>query len=155
MNQPLDVQQAIRAAMLAEKDAMDFYRQVARKIPDPEAACRFAQLAREERQHAYTFFNIYRGGDIPSFEAFIAEPPDPASDWWTALRRLETEGFDERAALRLAVERERALEKSLRETAEIIENPQVRFIYLANANSTHNHCQGLEQACAERYGEPC
>jgi rubrerythrin len=153
MKLPLDLQQAIRAAMQTEKDAMDFYRLAAQKIADPAACCRFAQLAREERQHAYTFFNVYRGGDIHSFEEFLAEPTNTESDWWAALKQLEAEGFTECAALRLAIEREYALEKSLREVAEQIDSPEVKVIYLANASSTHNHCRCIEQEYAEKCGE--
>ncbi len=152
MKLPLDLQQAIRAAMQTEKDAMDFYRLAAQKMTDPAVCCRFAQLAREERQHAYTFFNVYRGGDIHSFEEFLAESPNTKSDWWAALKQLEAEGFTEKAAFRLAIERERALEKTLREVAEQIDIPEVKVIYLANASSTHNHCRCIEQEYAEKFG---
>ncbi len=153
MKLPLDLQQAIRAAMQTEKDAMDFYRLTAQKMADPEASCKFAQLAREERQHAYSFFNVYRGGDIHSFEEFLAEPPNTESDWWAALKQLEAENFAEKAALRLAIEREQGLEKTLRDTAAQIDNPEVKAIYLANASSTHNHCRCIEQEYAEKYGK--
>ncbi len=153
MNLPLDLQQAIRAAMQTEKDAMDFYRLAAQKLADPEARCRFAQLAREERQHAYSFFNVYRGGDVHSFEEFLADPPNTGSDWWAALQQLEAEGFAEKAALRLAIEREHVLEEALRETAAQIDCPEVKAIYLANASSTHNHCRCIEQEYAEKFGE--
>ena len=153
MNHPLDLQQAIRAAMQTEKDAMDFYRLAAQKIADPKISCRFAQLAREERQHAYSFFNLYRGGDIHSFEEFLAEPPDTESDWGATLKLLESEGFTEEAALRLSIERERSLEKHLRETAETIDSPEVKAIYLANASSTHNHCRCISREYAEKYGK--
>jgi rubrerythrin len=153
MNQPLDLQQAIRAAMQTEKDAMDFYRLVAQKMADPESAGKFAKLAREERQHAYSFFNSYRGGDIPSFEEFLAEPPHTDSDWGAALKQLKSERFTEQAAFRLSIERERSLEKKLRNTAEKIDPPEVKAIFLANAISTHNHCLNIVTEYAEKYGE--
>lgn len=153
MNQPLDLQQAIRAAMQTEKDAMDFYRLVAQKMVDPESARKFAQLAREERQHAYSFFISYRGDDIHSFEEFLAEPLHTDSGWGAALKQLESERLTERAALRLSIEQERALEKNLLETAEKIDDPEVKAIFLANANSTHNHCLYIAKEYAEKYGE--
>ncbi len=153
MNQPFDLQQAIKEAMQTEKDAMDFYRLVAQNIADPEASCRFAQLAREERQHAFSFFSVYRGGDIHSFEEFLAEPPNVGGDWWVAFRQLELEGFDEKAAFRFAIEREKVLEKILRQTAEAIDNPQIKAIYLANASSTHNHCRCIVQEYTDKYGK--
>ena len=59
MNQSFELQQAIRQAMQTEKEAMDFYRLAAKKIADPVAKATFAMLAREERQHAYSFYNLY------------------------------------------------------------------------------------------------
>ena len=153
MNQPLDLQQAIKEAMQTEKDAMDFYRLVAQKFADPEVSCRFAQLAREERQHAFSFFSVYRGGDIHSFEEFLAEPPNIEGDWWGAFKQLELKGFDEEAAFRFAIELEKGLEKILRQTAETIDNPQVKAIYLANASSTHNHCRYIVQEYTDKYGK--
>jgi len=155
MNQSFELQQAIRQAMQTEKDAMDFYRLAAKKIADPEAKATFAMLAREERQHAYSFYNLYRGDDIDSFEEFIAEPLNIASNWCEALQQLDNEGGTERTAFRLAIQLERALEISLRKAAAEIERPEVRAIYLANAASTHGHCQSIEQECLERYGEVC
>ncbi len=155
MNQSRELQQAIRQAMQTEKDAMDFYRLAAKKIVDPAAKATFAMLAREERQHAYSFYNLYRGDDIDSFEEFIAEPLNISSNWCEALQQLENDGGTGRTAFRLAIELERALEISLRKTAAEIEQPEVRAIYLANAASTHGHCQSIEQECLERYGEVC
>ncbi|MEJ2200589.1 MAG: ferritin family protein [Desulfuromonadaceae bacterium] len=153
MNQPPNLQQAILSAMQTEKDAMDFYRLVAEKMSDPQAAERFSQLAREERQHAHTFFHAYRGGDIHSFEEFLATPPRVDSEWWKALRQLEAQGFTERSALHLAIERERSLEKELRYTADTINRPEVKAIFLANASSTHNHCRSIALAYAEKYSQ--
>jgi rubrerythrin len=152
MNQLTPLRQAIRSALRSEKDAMDFYRAAAEQLADPEAAALFAGLAREERQHAYSFYTLDREGDLPDFEEFLAAPPDPSGSWWRALQKLAAENFTAKAALRLAIEEERRLEGDLRAAAEAIVEPLARSIYLANANSTRCHCRGLEQLYAERYG---
>jgi len=152
MNESKPLRDAIRSALRAEKDAMDFYREAAEQLTDPEAAALFVRLAREERQHAYSFYTLDRDGDLPPFEELLDAPPDTSGSWWRALRKLAAENFTAKAALRLAIEEERRLEADLRAAAEGIAAPSARSIYLANANSTHCHCRGLEQLYAERYG---
>lgn len=152
MNQSKALREALRSALRAEKDAMDFYRAASERLTDPEAAALFAGLAREERQHAYSFYTLDRDEDLPPFEELLDASPDTSGSWWRALRKLEAENFTAEAALRLAIEEERRLEAELRAAAEEIGEPQARSIYLANANSTHCHCRGLEQLYAERYG---
>ena len=152
MNQSKPLREALRSALQAEKDAMDFYRAASERLTDPEAAALFAGLAREERQHAYSFYTLDRDEDLPPFEELLDAPPDTSGSWWRALRKLEAENFTAEAALRLAIEEERRLEAELRAAAKAIGEPRARSIYLANANSTHCHCRGLEQLYAERYG---
>ncbi len=139
MCEQMDVQKALKKAMQTEKDAMDFYRFAAGQMPDDKARRSFELLANDEMQHARMFFNAYKGGDVPSFDAFIQAPPDSNSSWWKGLQHLLLSEFDERKALELAIEQEEALEKSLRATARQISDPEIRAIYEANASSTHGH----------------
>ncbi|RME40108.1 MAG: rubrerythrin, partial [Deltaproteobacteria bacterium] len=50
-----------------------------------------------------------------------------------------------RMALELAIEQEDLLEKQLRAMAERIDDEKIRNIYLANANSTHQHLLLVEE----------
>ncbi len=142
-----DLQKAIRESMQTEKDAMDYYHHAGERLTDPRAKDIFKLLAREERQHAFSFFVLYHGEGIPSFESFIETPPNTASEWWKSLEIFLSSGCDERLALETALKLEEFLEKRLRQTAESIDVPEVRAIYLANANSTHKH----HELIAERY----
>lgn len=139
MSESIDVQQALKAAIQTEKDAMDFYKYGAEKMPDDHARKTFEILAKDEMQHARMFYNVYRGGDLPVFEEYIHLPPDTESTWWKALQKMMLGDFDERKALELAAEQEEQLEVHLRAMAKKIENPEIRAIYEANANSTHGH----------------
>jgi len=152
MSEKIDVQLAIKEAMQTEKDAMDFYKFGAEKMSDDKAKKTFELLAREEAQHAHSFYNIYKGTDIPSFDDFINAPPDTTSSWWRALQKLMMGDFDERKALELAIEEEEALEKQLRSMAEKMTDPEVKAIYLANANSTHHHFEVISEDYADIYG---
>lgn len=148
----LEQQKAVRASMQTEKDAMDYYRYSAERMPDDKARATFELLAREEYQHAESFYRIYTGQDIPSFETFMSAPPDTASSWWKTLQTLLVQDFDERKALELAIEQEDALEQELRTMAAKISDPDVARVYLANASSTHHHLEVIEEEYRAMFG---
>jgi len=148
----IELQKAIRASIQTEKDAMDYYKHGAERMPEDKARATFELLAREEYQHAESFFRIYPGQDIPSFEAFMSSPPDMASSWWKTLQTLLVQDFDERKALELAIEQEEALEKELRAMAAKIGDPEVSRVYLANASSTHHHLEVIEEEYRAMFG---
>jgi rubrerythrin len=148
----IELQKAIRASMQTEKDAMDYYRYGAERMPEDKARETFELLAREEYQHAESFYRIYPGQDIPSFEAFMNTPPDTSSTWWQTLQRLLVQDFDERKALELAIEQEEALEQELRAMAAKISDPEVSRVYLANASSTHHHLEVIEEEYRAMFG---
>ena len=140
-----DVQKTIKDSIQTEKDAMDYYKYGAERMAEDKARRTFEILAREEYQHAESFYRIYSGDDIPSFQKFMDAPPNTESSWWKNLQCLLVQDFDERKALELAIEQEDALEKSLREMAAKIDDPDIARIYLANATSTHNHLELVEE----------
>ena len=148
----IDVQKAIKDSIQTEKDAMDFYKYGAERMFEDKARQTFEILAREEYQHAESFYRIYPGDDIPSFQEFMNAPPNTDSDWWQSLQKLLMQDFDERKALELAIEQEDALEKSLREMAAKIDDPEISKVYLANASSTHNHLELVEEDYKAMFG---
>ena len=148
----IDVQGAVKRALQTEKNAMNFYELGAQQMTNPEASRVFGLLAREERGHAQQFFGIYRGGDIPSFEAFMDAPADYESTWLSALAKVIDAEFNEQKAMELAMEKELSLEKTLRETAAKIAAPEVRAIFELNATETHNHYELIESEYAKIMG---
>lgn len=141
----INVKKAIRDSIQTEKDAMDYYKYGAEHMAEEKARQTFEILAREEYQHAESFYRIYPGDDIPSFQELMDAPPNTGSDWWKNLQSLLVHDFDERKALELAIDQEEALEKSLREMAARIDDPDISRVYLANATSTHNHLELVEE----------
>lgn len=148
----IDIHKALLDAAQTEKDAMDFYKYGAERMAEDKARQTFEILAREEYQHAESFYRIYPGDDIPSFQEFMNAPPNTTSDWWQGLQSLLMQDFDERKALELAIEQEEALEKSLRDMAAKIDDPEIAKVYLANATSTHNHLELVEEDYKGMFG---
>jgi len=140
-----ELQIAMRQAIITEKNAMDYYHYAGEKMFNERARLTFHLLAREERQHARSFYDAYRWDDLPPFEELMAAPPDTGSEWWQALQQTMLGDFDEPLALALAIERERAMEADLRSIAEKVSDPAVREVFLLNARLTHHHLEMVVQ----------
>lgn len=148
----IDLQQTIRNSLQTEKSAMLFYLTGARYLQDPDAKRTFELLAREEREHAGHFYKIYQGGDIPSLEAFLDAPEEVEAGWIAAMGKVIDESFTEKAALELALKKEKKLEEALRETANRIDDRAVKEIFELNARETHNHYLLIESEYARVMG---
>ena len=141
---------AIKRSILTEKSAMDFYTSCASLMKNEEARKTFELLAREEREHAESFFKIYDGDDIGTFEDFMKTETD--SDWLNDLEKAAIPNMDERKAMEFAMEKEQQLEKHLRAMADKVEDPEIKSVYEANAQSTHNHYVLIESEYARLMG---
>ena len=66
----IELKDAVRRAIQTEKNAMDFYLRGAELMQNAEARKVFELLAREEREHAEWFHNVYPGDDIADLQEF-------------------------------------------------------------------------------------
>lgn len=145
-----NITDAIKRSMLTEKSAMDFYASCAARMEKTDARRTFELLASEEREHAETFYQIYDGDDLGTFEEFMASKGD--SEWLNELEKMALTNMDERKAMELAMEKEQMLEKHLRAMADKIDDPDIKAVYEANAKSTHNHYVVIESEYARLMG---
>jgi len=148
----IDLKDAVRRAIQTEKNAMDFYLRGAAMMKHAEARKVFELLAREEREHAEWFHNVYPGDDIDDLQGFLNAGADQDSDWLKELNQVNTAGFDERKAMELAMAKEKNLAEHLRATAAKIDNPEVRKVFEQNATSTDHHYQIIESEYARLMG---
>jgi rubrerythrin len=139
-----DLKEALLKAIQTEKDAMDFYNLGASKMVGGAAKATFEILACEERQHALTFYEAYKGDDLPAFAEMMDVAPDTTSSWFLALQKAMVSEFDERLALELAIEQEDLLATELLAIAQTIDDPKIKQVYLSNAASTHHHLEMVE-----------
>lgn len=139
------IKEALLDAIHTEKAAMDFYALGATKMTENRAKETFELLAREERQHALSFYQAYKGDDLPQFDTIMATAPDTESSWFLALQKAMLSEFDERLALELAIEQEDLLAQQLKEIAATIDDPVIKQVYLSNAASTHHHLELVEE----------
>ena len=71
-----ELQQALLKMLQAELDAMHYYQQASRFMQDEAAIYHFNLLAQEELEHARTFYTVYPGDDLPSFEELVKNMSD-------------------------------------------------------------------------------
>lgn len=135
------LREAIREAIQTEKDAMDYYQAAAERMVNEHARLTFQILAREEREHALSFYRIYEWNDIPPFDELISAPANRNSSWWAVIAKQPLGRFDERQALQEAIRQEQLLEEKLLAMADEINDRSIRAVYLANARSTHHHLE--------------
>ena len=145
-----NITDAIKRSILTEKSAMDFYTSCATHLKNVEARKTFELLAREEREHAESFYKIYDGDDIGTFDEFMQLDTD--SDWLNDLEKAALPNMDERKAMEFAMEKEQQLEKHLLIMAEKAEDQEIKAVYEANAKSTHNHYALIESEYARLMG---
>lgn len=148
----IELKDAVRRAMQTEKNAMDFYRRGAEMMQNAEARKVFELLAREEREHAEWFYNVYPGDDISDLQEFLAAGADQDSDWMNELKQVKAGDFNERKAMELAMLKEKKLATHLRALAAKIDNPEVRKVFEQNATSTDHHYQIIESEYARLMG---
>jgi rubrerythrin len=148
----IELKDAVRRAIQTEKNAMDFYQRGAELMKNVEARKVFQLLAREEREHAEWFYNVYPGDDISDLQEFLSSGIDQSSEWMTELNQVKTEDFNERKAMELAMAKEKNLAEHLRALAAKIDNPEVRKVFEQNATSTDHHYQIIESEYARLMG---
>ena len=148
-----EVKKALARSVQTEKNAMNFYEIASKQMKNADAIKTFELLAREERDHAKHFFDKCLCSDLlPSFDEFIEAPPEKNSEWLSDLDKALLEGFDDRKAMELAMDKEKRLAESLREMAAKMDDPEVRAVFEENAVSTENHYALIESEYARLMG---
>lgn len=146
-----ETKQAVKKMIQVELDAMNYYREATRFMKDQGAIEHFQQLAREEEDHAQSFYDIYPGDDLPPFEEMVRNLPE-ASPLIQAIDGDLMARIDERQALQLAIQLEQEVEGSLRRMVLKAGDPAVKAVLEKNADSTLNHLLLIKQDYQRLYG---
>jgi rubrerythrin len=148
MPQEFSIQEALKLAIQTEKNVRDFYQRAAEITRNPEAKKVFQLLAEEEKEHASHFFHLYKGGDLGSFEEFMARPAKADTVMLKTLEKAIDENIHERKAMEIALQGEEDLAKSLALTASHIIDPTVRAVFERMAKETRDHYAMIESEYA-------
>ncbi|WP_243372830.1 ferritin family protein [Geotalea sp. SG265] len=144
MGKEYTVQEALKLAIQAEKDSMDFYRRAAAVTKNERARKVLELLANEEVGHLKAFFDHYKGGEFGDLQSYMASPPNKKSAVFLALEKAIDEETHEQKALEIALKEEKACMEQYTLLAKDIVDPLVRKIFEQVVKETQNHYEMIE-----------
>lgn len=144
MGREYDVQEALRLAIQAEKDSMDFYRKAGEATKNERAKRVFDLLANEEVGHLKAFFEHYKGGEFGDLQSFMEAPPNRQNPAYLDLNQAISAETHEQKALEIALQEEKACIEKYTQLAKDIIDPLVRSIFERVVRETENHYAMIE-----------
>lgn len=145
MGKEYTVQEALKMAIQAEKDSMDFYRRAAAVTKNERAKKVLELLANEEVGHLKAFFDHYKGGEFGDLKSFVDSPPNKRNATYLALEKSIDEDTHEQKALEIALKEEKACLEQYSLFAKDMVDPLVRKIFEQVVKETQNHYDMIEE----------
>ena len=144
MGKEYTMQEALKLAVRAEKESMDFYRRAASITSNERAKKVFDLLANEEVGHLKLFFDHYKGGEFGDFKTFLESPPDKKGATLLALEKSIDEKTQEKKALEIAMKEEKSIIDQYTLLAKDIVDPMVKKVFDQVVKETQNHYDMIE-----------
>lgn len=144
MGKEYSVQEALKLAIQAEKDSMDFYRRAATVTKNDRAKKVFELLANEEVGHLKSFFDHYKGTEFGDLNSFMATPPNRDNPIFRTLEHAVTADTHEQQALEISLKEEKATVERYAAFAKDIVDPLVRAIFDRVVKETQGHYDMIE-----------
>ncbi|AJF06130.1 ferritin family protein [Geoalkalibacter subterraneus] len=152
MPQEYKMKEALKTAIHAKKNLMDFYKEAASMTDHPGGKKVLLRLADEVRENAKKFYDHYRWDDLDTFESLIDAPTRPDSAMIVFLRKALDKNIHERKARELAMKEHEDLEKTFRLAAKNMVDPQVKAVFEEVAKDARNHYAVIESEYAHTMG---
>ena len=144
MGKEYNIQEALKMAIQAEKDSMDFYRRAGAVTKNESAKKVFDLLANEEVGHLKSFFEHYKGGEFGDLKTFMESPPNKKNATMMALEKAINADTHEKEALEIALKEEKACIEQYTLIAGDIIDPLVRGVFQKVVKETENHYALIE-----------
>ncbi|MGB4600692.1 MAG: ferritin family protein [Trichlorobacter sp.] len=152
MGKEYNVQDALKLAIKAEKDSMDFYVRAASAAKNERAKKVLEMLAAEEATHVKHFFNYYKGTDFGDLQSFLASPVDTKNPTYMKLEKAIDARMGEQAALELALVEEKECIGQYTQLAAGVVDPLVKAIFERVVKETQGHYDLIESEYAHLMG---
>jgi len=148
MGREFSVQEALKLAIKAEKDSMDFYKLAATLTKNTRAREVLTLLASEEANHLAAFFNHYKGGEFGDLKSYMESEPDAKIPAYAKLKKALDGELIEQSALELALVEEKQCIGQYTQFAKDIVDPMVRTIFEQVVKETQRHYDLIESEYA-------
>ena len=148
MGKEYSVQEALKLAIKAEKDSMDFYRQASSMAKNERAKKVLDLLANEEVSHLKAFFDHYKGTDFGDMKSYIDSPVDEKNPSYVKLMMAVNDDIIEKTALELALAEEKACIGQYTQLAQGVVDPVVKGVFEQVVRETQGHYDMIESEYA-------
>ena len=152
MGKEYTVQEALKLAIQAEKDSMDFYRRAASVTNNERARKVFDLLANEEVGHLRAFFDNYKGTEFGDLKSFMETPPDLKNPVYVQLEKAISADTHEQKALEIALQEEKSCIEQYTLLARDMIDPLVKNIFERVVKETEQHHALIESEYAHIMG---
>ncbi len=152
MGKEYSVQEALKLAIKAEKDSMDFYRRAHSVAKNERAKKVLDLLANEEVAHLKAFFDHYKGTEFGDVVSYIDSPADEKNPAYSKLTKVINDDFVEQKALELALAEEKNCVGQYTQLAKGVVDPAVRAIFERVVKETQGHYDLIESEYAHIMG---
>lgn len=148
MGKEYQIQEALKLAIKAEKDSMDFYRKAASLTTNERAKKVFTLLADEEVSHLKSFFDHYKGGEFGDLKSYLESPVDEKNPTYQKLIAAVNSETIEKSALELAMKEESECIGQYTQLAQGVVDPIVKSIFERVIHETQGHYDMIESEYA-------
>jgi rubrerythrin len=152
MGKEYSLQEAIKLAIKAEKDSMDFYRRAASVAKNERAKKVLELLANEEVGHLKAFFAHYKGSEYGDVTSCINSPVDTKNPTYMKLEKSIGEEMIEQKAMELALAEEKTCIGQYTQLAQGVVDPVVRSVFERVVKETQAHYALIESEYAHLMG---
>ena len=152
MGKEYSLQEALKLAIRAEKDSMDFYRKASSVARNERAKKVFDLLANEEVAHLKAFFDHFKGTDFGDIKTYIDSPADEKNPTYVKLMKAIDENIVEQKALELALIEEKDCISQYTQLAQGVVDPAVRAVFERVVKETQGHYDLIESEYAHIMG---
>jgi rubrerythrin len=150
------IEEAVRVAIVTEKNSFDFYRSAAVKATNSSVRCLCEQLAEQKAKHLEQFMGLYPGSEFGDLESLLTNPPNLTSPQHRALLSDLIESTGAKEALELALQEEEVCLGRYSVLMAAIRVPAVHAVFQEALNATLRHCEAIrvEYHCLVSQGVP-
>jgi rubrerythrin len=139
------MQEAMRVAIVTEKNSFDFYRSAAAQVQNSNVRRLCERLADEEARHLELFLAHYPGSEFGDLQRLLADPPHLTSPMHRALLSGMTGSTGEKEALKLALQEEELCLDHYSVLVAALREPVLHAVFQIALDETHRHCELLRE----------
>lgn len=139
------MQEAVRVAIVTEKNSFDFYRSAAAQVQNSNVRRLCERLANEEARHLELFLAHYPGSEFGDLQSLLAAPPHLTSPLHRALLTGMAGSTGEKEALELALQEEELCLDRYSVLVTALREPALHAVFQTALDETYQHCELLRE----------